>query len=502
MPELKPVIFLAFANEQADEARYLRGLAQELRGIRNALLPARQAQAVEVVERANATLSDILDVFQDPAYAGRIRVFHYGGHAESYRLLLESESGSGQVAHAEGFNQFLAQQGSLQLVFLNGCSTRAQAFGLREAGIPAVIATSQAIQDDIAQRFAIRFYKGLAGAASIQKGFADAAAEILTLTGSQNLRSLFAGEPEEAGGMPWLLLPDPPPDWRLDGLRPPGSSEALKLGRYAHVLCNRYRQNDQFLTAHTQTAQDRRPRVYLVHGHRDERHESLVTRFSYQYIGEKQQYLPPVEVRNWPFEGDVQTLLKVRLAEQFDGLNKVQKPVAQLGGQDLIRQASLAGRPAIIVQHHIPAEYWNAGTAQLIRWYAGEFWNTGSAQPEAPLFAVFLNVLYSDEVKAGGGLLGRLFSKGYDRSRIAAELKGIAGAYPDTCTLLPELESVRKPHVEDWLIETNLTDVEECAGLAGRLFGGGVETLVMNTVETQLKQLIRSLQEKYTVQWA
>ncbi|RMG73969.1 MAG: hypothetical protein D6722_03035, partial [Bacteroidetes bacterium] len=127
MPEGKPVIFLAFANDQQDQARYLRGLAAELRGIRNALGPARQAQAVEIVERANATVGDIIDVFQDPAYSGRIRVFHYGGHADSYRLLLEAEDGSGQVAHAEGLNQFLAGQPGLEVVFLNGCSTQDQA---------------------------------------------------------------------------------------------------------------------------------------------------------------------------------------------------------------------------------------------------------------------------------------------------------------------------------------------------------------------------------------
>ncbi|TAE48905.1 MAG: CHAT domain-containing protein, partial [Bacteroidetes bacterium] len=162
----RPVIFLAFANDQEDRSKYLRGLAAELRGIRQALLPARQAGAVEVIERANATLADILDVFQDPDYAGRIRIFHYGGHAESYQLLLESDQNSVQVAHAEGFNAFLANQSGLQVVFLNGCSSRSQALDLRAAGIPAVIGTSRAIQDDIATRFAVRFYKGLAGYAT------------------------------------------------------------------------------------------------------------------------------------------------------------------------------------------------------------------------------------------------------------------------------------------------------------------------------------------------
>ena len=79
----RPIIFLAFANEKQDNARYLRGLAQEQRGIRKALQSAHLMQAAEIVERSNCTLSDIVDVFQDPIYQGRIAVFHYAGHAES-----------------------------------------------------------------------------------------------------------------------------------------------------------------------------------------------------------------------------------------------------------------------------------------------------------------------------------------------------------------------------------------------------------------------------------
>ena len=64
----KPVIFLAFANDRVDNAAYLRNLPQELNGIRQALKPAVQAGLCEVVERANATISQILDVFQEEYY--------------------------------------------------------------------------------------------------------------------------------------------------------------------------------------------------------------------------------------------------------------------------------------------------------------------------------------------------------------------------------------------------------------------------------------------------
>lgn len=131
----KPVIFLAFANanEREDKARYLRNLPEEARNIRDALDYANRKGLCEIVERSNATLQDILDVFQDPLYSNRIAIFHYGGHSNGYQLLLESEKGLTTAAYAGGLAAFLGQQDELQLVFLNGCATQKQAQGLNDA---------------------------------------------------------------------------------------------------------------------------------------------------------------------------------------------------------------------------------------------------------------------------------------------------------------------------------------------------------------------------------
>ncbi|MGH7495085.1 MAG: hypothetical protein ACREOO_22165 [bacterium] len=83
----KPVIFLAFAQDRVQGGAYLRNLPIELDGIRKALQKARQAELCEVVERSNTTVESILDVFQE--YQDRIAIFHYGGHADSYELLLD-----------------------------------------------------------------------------------------------------------------------------------------------------------------------------------------------------------------------------------------------------------------------------------------------------------------------------------------------------------------------------------------------------------------------------
>src|SRR6185312_3097698 len=120
MPE-KPVVLLAFANEQEGRA-YLRDLPREVRELREILQAAQDRGLCELEVLTNATLDEIAQVFR--RHRRRIRIFHYGGHAGPDRLWLESSAGGPQAAHAGGLAIFLGLQGGLRLVFLNGCSTR------------------------------------------------------------------------------------------------------------------------------------------------------------------------------------------------------------------------------------------------------------------------------------------------------------------------------------------------------------------------------------------
>ncbi len=204
----KPVIFLAFANVRDGTVTYLRNLPEEQRRIRAALERARTAGLCDVVERNNATTKDIFDVFQHPEYRHRIAVFHYGGHADGYQLLLESAEGKPSPAHAGGFAAFLGQQRGLQLAFLNGCSTQPQAQGLLDARVKVVIATSQKIIDDIATELAVRFYTGLASGANIRAAFNEATASIRTEIGDDWL-NYYHGIASEEFRWPWDLYCHP-----------------------------------------------------------------------------------------------------------------------------------------------------------------------------------------------------------------------------------------------------------------------------------------------------
>ncbi|HEX9941448.1 MAG TPA: tetratricopeptide repeat protein [Thermoanaerobaculia bacterium] len=214
----RPVVaFFAFANDRVERARYLRNLPEEQRHVREAMDTAVDAGLCEVIERANATVDEVLDVFQDERYRDRVALFHFGGHAGDAELLLESVTGAATVAHAGGLARFLGEQRGLELVFLNGCSSRGQVQGLLDAGVPAVVATSQAIDDGVATEFSMRFYKALASGVPIPTAYAEAQGGVQTRRGelARGTYRSFVPEVVAEDRWPWDLYVAPGAEERV-----------------------------------------------------------------------------------------------------------------------------------------------------------------------------------------------------------------------------------------------------------------------------------------------
>jgi WD40 repeat protein len=215
MAEL-PIVVLAFANEQ-EGRRYLRDLPEELRTLQSILEEAERKGLCRIKLFPNATLEQIFEVFT--RNRDRVAIFHYGGHADSGRLLLESGFAGGAPAHAAGLATFLGQCSGLQLVFLNGCSTRAQVAGLLEAGVAAVIATARAIDDGVARAFAIAFYTELTSGVPLRAAFEKARGRVQAVRGeapkayyqSRDLGALVddadSPDPADVHGFPWEFCP-------------------------------------------------------------------------------------------------------------------------------------------------------------------------------------------------------------------------------------------------------------------------------------------------------
>lgn len=191
MPQ-KPVIFLAFANDKVDNANYLRNLADEKRSLEAIF----QDRNCELIIKTNASIEDIFDTFR--RNKDKITIFHYGGHADGYQLLLEKQAThieQNEIAYGEGLVSFLGSQKNLQLAFFNGCSTRQFAENLVQMGVPAVLATDNSIADKVATELAIQFYTNLVSGFNLAQSFKDAVRLIVTKIG--NKRGLYRTDLKE-----------------------------------------------------------------------------------------------------------------------------------------------------------------------------------------------------------------------------------------------------------------------------------------------------------------
>lgn len=204
----KPVILLAFANSSANP---LPNLATECNRLTAILEAAAKKGICELVVRPYATVDQLLGIFEQTDLRGHMAVFHYAGHADSYRLLLEGADGQPALAHAGGLAALLRYQHGLQLVFLNGCSTQAQAQELLAASVNVVIATSLAIDDQVATAFAAHFYTALANLESIEVAFGKAQAAVQTTHGSETRHLYLVGAPPTVttDRWPWALYQRP-----------------------------------------------------------------------------------------------------------------------------------------------------------------------------------------------------------------------------------------------------------------------------------------------------
>lgn len=160
-----PIGLFAYSNPKNDLDR----LIFEQKAIRKIFEKAEKVGICDPIERPAVDFSTLINTFQNSRYSERICIFHYGGHAGDYELLLTDSK-----INAKPFNNFLSKIYSLKLVFLNGCSTKDQAEDLKQLKIPAIIATSQDVPDDSGNFFSEIFYYGLVEGFTIRQSFNQA----------------------------------------------------------------------------------------------------------------------------------------------------------------------------------------------------------------------------------------------------------------------------------------------------------------------------------------
>lgn len=199
----KPVIILAFSNTR-DE--YLPLINRERKNIYRTLRRHDDNGLIKVEKSEQTTLEDLFESINH--YCDQLAVFHYGGHAGTAFLQLENAQAEAEKVRAKGIAEALGQAESLKLVFLNGCATGGQVKMLLDAGVPAVIATSVSVQDEMATEFAEQFYHSLASHVTIQKAFEFAKAFLVSrydLFDEMGVRRGIEELDEKAEKVPWGL---------------------------------------------------------------------------------------------------------------------------------------------------------------------------------------------------------------------------------------------------------------------------------------------------------
>ncbi len=173
-----PIIFLVFANDkQAD----LEGIREETQSLRNLLEKDSYIKDNFEVKLIPFTTRDLLlnDLRE---YRNRIACLHFAGHSDSEVWRLDDGD-----LQAKLLADFLKQQNTIKFLFLNGCKNKAQVEAFKQAGIPALIATSRPIQDNLANTFSNEFYKSFIsqeGTTSILTAYEEAKAIAKGETGS------------------------------------------------------------------------------------------------------------------------------------------------------------------------------------------------------------------------------------------------------------------------------------------------------------------------------
>lgn len=207
----KPVIFLTFANDRDNPTQFLKQLEPE----REAL----QSTLYEFTEKgwghARTSSADPKVLVPNLIDSPNLVIFHYSGHANGEQLFFEGMEGEAISFSGNSLLGVLEQaKESLMLVFLNACATEDHVKRLQQLGIPAIIATSQVINDDLALQFSQTFYHSMVAGNTLNAAFKNAKAVVdpgdtggYSGAGSLDFSAIGKGNMQDT---PWNLFYEDP----------------------------------------------------------------------------------------------------------------------------------------------------------------------------------------------------------------------------------------------------------------------------------------------------
>jgi hypothetical protein len=456
-----PVVLAAFANDRIDDERYLRNLPKEQKQVRNALKKAERQRLCKLIERPNATVDEILDVFQE--FRDQVVLFHFAGHAGSAELLFESLEGAPQIAHAGGIAAFLSQQRSLELVFLNGCSSEGQVQGLLDAGVASVIATSQDIDDSVATEFSARFYNGLASGGTIRASYEEAAA------GAQAKRAQprdayrtsrhIQGTATDSRQWPWELHESAKSSgsaerWGLDTAAAASRPGKVEIPVLLPYMADRSLQREQLadlLERHDST-NPRRPLALLIYGDEREAHRAFIDRLQQvtfpKLLGLSDDSKVELKTIDW---GEPAGSLEQRQRRLHRNLAESLAEGDLNATPETLIRAVAKHRCPVMVASSIYSADWQRSEGKLVQeWLAG--WKNWPDLPPGQKLIVALSFKLEDGSRESFWSRRKIDKRNRDIGRFVDSLQneqfeGISVG------VLDRLEGVSEKHVQTWIAQ-------------------------------------------------
>jgi len=486
----RPVILLAFANPLLVPREYLPSLTRESAVVYQHLIPYEIEDRCNVDRIENATVDIIFDTVEAWVKRKDIILFHYGGHATSEALLFNTQGGGSRAAQATGLAKLLGSIDSLQLVFLNGCSTYGQVKLLLEQGVKAVIATSTPVNDQMAGDFADRFYKNLAEGESLQAAFEQARMFVETkynfhVQKAEAFRSLFfetEAEPPAEKELPWGLYYKEEAaevlNWRL----PQQATQKGNLSMLDKYTCNRAEQNSRFKLNFLKSRGNKKFQYYIIHGEEQESPYGLFQRFVLEHISTAYQpyFYKAARLEEATSLEEAKINFLTALFQALE-LNPNRFTLDQLTLANLLKAPAAQDMQCIALKLRVYSSEWKPFTRDMIQWVLQEFSRESELPPDAPDLLMFISIIY-DLQQASGGFFRRFFSKNpYEKL-----IKTLA-EFPEM-GLLPVLPPVKISDVNKWF-DRITTDPEEKKQQIATYFDAQPE-YHMVTVEKKLEQII------------
>ena len=174
MPRSDKHFYLVSA--QNNNEKHLEFLQNEIRQISEILYSISGNDEFYVYQSNNVSFRDFFKQFNSPKFTGLPKILHFSGHSSKEEICLNNVKDNTGIIPANEFVEFLNMQDTVEIVFLNSCSSEGVGKELLKHSrtIQAVIETTIPVGDFDAFYFANLFYKGLAKGKTLKDAFDQA----------------------------------------------------------------------------------------------------------------------------------------------------------------------------------------------------------------------------------------------------------------------------------------------------------------------------------------